>query len=53
MDHQLVARDNVMKAMQTAYYIAICDNGASPQNWDKCVFAKRGTEPFDNLMLIA
>ena len=38
-----------MKAMQTAYYIAICDNGVSPHKRDKCVFAKRGTEPFENL----
>lgn len=38
-----------MKLMQTAYYIAICDNGVFPHNWDKCVFAKRGTEPFENL----
>ena len=35
--------------MQTAYYIAICDDGAPPYNRDKCVFAKRGTEPFENL----
>ena len=48
-DRQLVTRDNVMKAMQTAYYIAICDDGASPHKRDKCVFAKRGTEPFENL----
>ena len=35
--------------MKTAYYIAICDDGAPPHNRDKCVFAKRGTEPFENL----
>ena len=38
-----------MNAMQTAYSIAICDDGVSPHNSDKCVFAKRGTEPFENL----
>ena len=48
-DRQLVTRTDAMKAMQTAYAIAICDNGASPHKWEKCVFAKRGTEPFNNL----
>ena len=48
-DRQLMTRDNVMKAMKTAHYIAICDDGASPHKRDKCVFAKRGTEPFENL----
>ena len=48
-DRQLMTRDNVMKAMQTAQYIAICDDGVSPHDLNKCVFAKRGTEPFENL----
>lgn len=48
-NRQLVTRQNVLKTMQTAYYIAICDDGAHPHKQDKCVFANRDTEPFKNL----
>ena len=46
---QLVNRDDVMKIMKTAEYIAICDHGSHPSKKNACVYAKRGSEPFNNL----
>ena len=46
---QLVTRQNVMTAMVTADFIAICDRGFAPNNWNNCVYATRGSTPFKNL----
>ena len=46
---QLMTREYVMAIMETAPYIAICDDGSPPNLKNNCVFAKRGSEPFENL----
>ena len=46
---QIVSRDYVIKAMKTAYYVAICDHDSPPHKKTNCVYTKRGTTPFENL----